>query len=84
MSTQTNTDLLERTQQVLDEAYRVQEAYTSTTAGGILDTQIAQVVKDIDENDLENLYKYSLPVLTRTTAELDILLDEEDNRNERY
>lgn len=81
MSNQTNTDLLERTQQVLDEAYRVAEAYTSTTAGSVLDMQIAQVIKDVDENDLENLYKYSLPVLTRTTAELDIQMDEWEDRD---
>jgi hypothetical protein len=76
MSNNNNTNIMEQAAELLDVAHKHQEHWTNTTAGEILDIQIAQVIKDIDENDLEHLY-YSVRVLKGSVEESSKVLAEQ-------
>ena len=69
MSHQVNTDLLEQTQELIDLAHEHAEFWTGTQWEKTIDFQLAQVIKDIDNNNLEHLYAYTKPTLERTVAE---------------
>ncbi|MBA3678771.1 hypothetical protein H0W80_01060 [Candidatus Saccharibacteria bacterium] len=69
MSNQTNTNLIEKTADTLDLAGEHAEYWTNTTIGKVIDNLMAQVIKHIDNNDLETLQMHSLPALENKLIE---------------
>lgn len=78
MSNVTNDSLLDETLNLLEIAKEVSEEFTGTTAGGIVDREIAQVLKHIEDKNLEDLFAYSKPALEKTVFELGLQLAEEE------
>lgn len=69
MSTPSNDALLEQTSSAIDMAARYAEGLTGTGADKVLDSLVAQVTKHIDDNNLDDLYHFSLPALQRQLVE---------------
>lgn len=65
MSNSVNEQLLERAAETIDLAHEHQEFWLSTPMGKMLDKLVAQVVKNIDDNNLEDLHAFNLPALER-------------------
>ena len=65
MSDKYNTLLLERAAAAIDEANALMEGPLNhaSFAEKDLDVHVAQVTKHIDDNNLDDLYNYSLPAL---------------------
>lgn len=64
MSNNVNEQLLERASEAIELAARyIENEYNNTTPGKVLDEKVAQVTKHIDDDNLDDLYNYSLPSL---------------------
>lgn len=65
MSNERNTILLERAETAIDEAHALIEGplNNASFAENEIDSYVAQVVKHMDDNNLDDLYNYSLPAL---------------------
>lgn len=66
MSNQSNEELLERASEAIELAARyIENEFTHTTPAKVLDELVAQVIKHIDDNNLDDLFMASLPALER-------------------
>lgn len=70
MSNNVNNELLDRAVEMLDISSWWAEELTNTTAGSILDVRRAQVLKHIEDKNLDDLYNYSLPLLEEVTRQV--------------
>lgn len=65
MSNQSNTNIYERASELLDIAGEHVEFWDSTTAGKLVDDAMGQVIRHIDNNDLDGLVSVSIPYLEK-------------------
>lgn len=78
MSNNYNDELLEKASESLHIASQYYENdLIGTTEGKVLDELCAQVIKHIDENNLDDLYAFSLPALDGKLRQLVISLAEQ-------
>jgi hypothetical protein len=74
MSNNENDTLLDLASAAIHEASLLMEEFTNTTTEKVLDELVAQVTKHIDDNNLDDLYGYSLPALNKWLDECNLTL----------
>lgn len=84
MSNEINTKLLERAAEAIDSAHEHIERWSSTYYEKVLDECRAQVIKHIDDNNLEDLYAISLPRLEDKLKESANALEAQEAFNTEY
>lgn len=78
------TNLLEDCADIIDEAEGYQRYFVSTTAGKILDRQVAELQRKLDAQDYEGIYNETLPALRHNINEAEEMILEQESANVGY
>jgi hypothetical protein len=84
MSNSINDSLLDRAAQALDIANSWAEHYSSTTTGKILDEMRGQVLRHIEDKNLDDLFSISLPALENKMREVSVVTFEREYAPDEY